>query len=206
MFQLFSSSHGKDLLFKDSALRLVRVPHLMDFKLYLGLEYYTSIQSLKEGKQGTGSMASDHKSPGWERTHSPLAMFNKIYGNFIAFCHLMWMAMQRFMLVYLRAGLSHLDLRSVVGLQHTVVSGTAFPGVEFKWCGLRYWALVHLLSSCTPRTSSRTAHSFPQTMIQILSTLSALCELHCLRNFPRKESCHRKPRCLLCSLLLCFSL
>ncbi|XP_014452406.2 ovotransferrin-like isoform X1 [Alligator mississippiensis] len=49
MFQLFSSSHGKDLLFKDSALRLVRVPHLMDFKLYLGLEYYTSIQSLKEG-------------------------------------------------------------------------------------------------------------------------------------------------------------
>uniref|UniRef100_A0A8C5KYF1 Serotransferrin n=1 Tax=Jaculus jaculus TaxID=51337 RepID=A0A8C5KYF1_JACJA len=34
-FQLFSSPHGKDLLFKDSALGFFRVPSRMDYRLYL---------------------------------------------------------------------------------------------------------------------------------------------------------------------------
>lgn len=41
----------KDLLFKDSAVRLKRIPPLMDSQLYLGFEYYSAIQSLQEGRQ-----------------------------------------------------------------------------------------------------------------------------------------------------------
>ncbi|XP_054022516.1 ovotransferrin [Dryobates pubescens] len=38
----------KDLLFKDSAVQLKRIPSLMDSQLYLGYEYYNAIQSLQE--------------------------------------------------------------------------------------------------------------------------------------------------------------
>ncbi|XP_050758571.1 ovotransferrin-like [Gymnogyps californianus] len=38
----------KDLLFKDSAIQLKRVPPLMDSQLYLGFEYYSAIQSLQK--------------------------------------------------------------------------------------------------------------------------------------------------------------
>uniref|UniRef100_A0A8C4UGM8 Ovotransferrin n=1 Tax=Falco tinnunculus TaxID=100819 RepID=A0A8C4UGM8_FALTI len=38
----------KDLLFKDSAIQLKRIPLLMDSQLYLGFEYYSAIQSLQK--------------------------------------------------------------------------------------------------------------------------------------------------------------
>ncbi|NXC74521.1 TRFE protein, partial [Anhinga anhinga] len=38
----------KDLLFKDSAIQLKRIPSLMDSQLYLGFEYYGAIQSLQK--------------------------------------------------------------------------------------------------------------------------------------------------------------
>uniref|UniRef100_A0A8C0FD18 Ovotransferrin n=1 Tax=Bubo bubo TaxID=30461 RepID=A0A8C0FD18_BUBBB len=38
----------KDLLFKDSAILLKRIPSLMDSQLYLGFEYYSAIQSLQK--------------------------------------------------------------------------------------------------------------------------------------------------------------
>ncbi|XP_077845976.1 transferrin isoform X1 [Macaca mulatta] len=48
-FQLFSSPHGKDLLFKDSAHGFLKVPPRMDAKMYLGYEYITAIRNLREG-------------------------------------------------------------------------------------------------------------------------------------------------------------
>ncbi|MDL1267380.1 hypothetical protein PSU51_21050, partial [Yersinia pestis] len=48
-FQLFSSPHGKNLLFKDSALGFLRVPPKMDFRLYLGYKYVTAVRNLREG-------------------------------------------------------------------------------------------------------------------------------------------------------------
>lgn len=48
-FQLFSSSHGKDLLFTDACLGFLRVPPKMDAKLYLGYEYFAAIQHLRRG-------------------------------------------------------------------------------------------------------------------------------------------------------------
>lgn len=42
----------KDLLFKDSAVMLKRVPSLMDSQLYLGFEYYSAIQSMRKGGNG----------------------------------------------------------------------------------------------------------------------------------------------------------
>ncbi|XP_036123095.1 serotransferrin [Molossus molossus] len=47
-FQLFGSSHGKDLLFKDSTQGLLKVPPRMDSWMYLGYEYVTAIQNLKK--------------------------------------------------------------------------------------------------------------------------------------------------------------
>ncbi|KFP20647.1 Ovotransferrin, partial [Egretta garzetta] len=52
-FQLFGPPGKKDpglkdLLFKDSAIQLKRIPPLMDSQLYLGLEYYSAIQSLQK--------------------------------------------------------------------------------------------------------------------------------------------------------------
>ncbi|NXJ12854.1 TRFE protein, partial [Odontophorus gujanensis] len=38
----------KDLLFKDSAIMLKRIPPLMDTQLYLGYKYYSAIQSLQK--------------------------------------------------------------------------------------------------------------------------------------------------------------
>ncbi|KAH0623959.1 hypothetical protein JD844_007186 [Phrynosoma platyrhinos] len=47
--QLFGPSEGtlKDLIFKDSAVNLRRVPDAMDFQFYLGNKYYTAVQSLR---------------------------------------------------------------------------------------------------------------------------------------------------------------
>lgn len=45
--QLFGSPLGKDLLFKDSAKKLVPVPKALDGHLYLGHSYYSSIQNLR---------------------------------------------------------------------------------------------------------------------------------------------------------------
>ncbi|XP_042316510.1 serotransferrin [Sceloporus undulatus] len=47
--QLFGPAEGvlKDLMFKDSAVNLRRVPDVMDFHFYLGNQYYTSAQSLR---------------------------------------------------------------------------------------------------------------------------------------------------------------
>ncbi|XP_074859859.1 serotransferrin [Carettochelys insculpta] len=46
-FQLFSSPHGKDLLFKDIATGFVRLPPMIDAQLYLGYNYWMDIQSLR---------------------------------------------------------------------------------------------------------------------------------------------------------------
>ncbi|XP_027585100.2 ovotransferrin [Pipra filicauda] len=40
----------KDLLFKDSAVQLKRIPSLMDTQLYLGFDYYGAIQSLQKDR------------------------------------------------------------------------------------------------------------------------------------------------------------
>uniref|UniRef100_G1STF7 Serotransferrin n=1 Tax=Oryctolagus cuniculus TaxID=9986 RepID=G1STF7_RABIT len=48
-FQLFSSPHGKNLLFKDSAYGFFKVPPRMDANLYLGYEYVTAVRNLREG-------------------------------------------------------------------------------------------------------------------------------------------------------------
>ncbi|XP_050996515.1 lactotransferrin [Acomys russatus] len=51
-FQLFASPVGqKDLLFKDAAIRLVRVPPKVDVGLYLTYKYTTSIRSLSQKQQ-----------------------------------------------------------------------------------------------------------------------------------------------------------
>uniref|UniRef100_G3VUU1 Transferrin-like domain-containing protein n=1 Tax=Sarcophilus harrisii TaxID=9305 RepID=G3VUU1_SARHA len=46
-FNLFASQHGKDLLFKDSANRLLRVPPKMDYELYLGYKFIQAIKPMK---------------------------------------------------------------------------------------------------------------------------------------------------------------
>ncbi|XP_005406866.1 PREDICTED: serotransferrin [Chinchilla lanigera] len=48
-FHLFSSPHGKNLLFKDSAQGLLRIPPRMDYRMYLGYQYVTAIRNLREG-------------------------------------------------------------------------------------------------------------------------------------------------------------
>uniref|UniRef100_A0A671FX22 Serotransferrin n=1 Tax=Rhinolophus ferrumequinum TaxID=59479 RepID=A0A671FX22_RHIFE len=47
-FQLFSSPHGKDLLFTDSAHGLLKIPSKIDSWMYLGYEYVTAIRNLRE--------------------------------------------------------------------------------------------------------------------------------------------------------------
>lgn len=47
-FQLFSSSHGKDLMFRDSAHGLLKIPSKIDSWMYLGYEYVTAIRNLRE--------------------------------------------------------------------------------------------------------------------------------------------------------------
>ncbi|XP_051841510.1 lactotransferrin-like [Antechinus flavipes] len=46
-FKLFASQHGKDLLFKDTANRLLRVPPKMDYELYLGYKFIQAIKPMK---------------------------------------------------------------------------------------------------------------------------------------------------------------
>ncbi|KAM4821349.1 serotransferrin-like [Thomomys bottae] len=48
-FDLFSSPHGKNLMFKDSAQGFLRVPPEMDYRLYLGHQYITAIRNQREG-------------------------------------------------------------------------------------------------------------------------------------------------------------
>lgn len=57
-FQLFGSPLGKDLLFKDSAFGLLRVPPRMDYRLYLGHSYVTAIRNQREGVCPEGSIDS----------------------------------------------------------------------------------------------------------------------------------------------------
>uniref|UniRef100_A0A7N5P090 Ovotransferrin-like n=1 Tax=Ailuropoda melanoleuca TaxID=9646 RepID=A0A7N5P090_AILME len=47
--QLFGSPQGspKDLLFKDSAVNLIKIPDLVDAFIYLGSQYYSAIQNLR---------------------------------------------------------------------------------------------------------------------------------------------------------------
>ncbi|XP_036999762.2 serotransferrin [Artibeus jamaicensis] len=47
-FQLFSSVHGKDLLFKDTAQGFLKIPPKMDAKMYLGYEYATALENLRD--------------------------------------------------------------------------------------------------------------------------------------------------------------
>ncbi|XP_019510122.1 PREDICTED: serotransferrin-like [Hipposideros armiger] len=47
-FQLFSSPHGKDLLFEDSAQGLLEIPSKIDSWMYLGYEYVTATRNLRE--------------------------------------------------------------------------------------------------------------------------------------------------------------
>ncbi|XP_036188445.1 serotransferrin isoform X2 [Myotis myotis] len=56
-FQLFSSSQGKDLLFKDSAQGFLKIPPKMDSWMYLGYEYASAIKNLKEKTRPDASMA-----------------------------------------------------------------------------------------------------------------------------------------------------
>lgn len=51
-FNLFSSeayAPAKNLMFKDSATKLVRMPPNVDSFLYLGAEYMSIVRSLKKG-------------------------------------------------------------------------------------------------------------------------------------------------------------
>uniref|UniRef100_A0A8C6RXP3 Lactotransferrin n=1 Tax=Nannospalax galili TaxID=1026970 RepID=A0A8C6RXP3_NANGA len=51
-FKLFGPYAGKkDLLFKDSAIGFERIPSKIDYRLYLGFNYFHSIQNLKQKKQ-----------------------------------------------------------------------------------------------------------------------------------------------------------
>ncbi|CAO2633799.1 Tf, partial [Lemmus lemmus] len=46
-FQLFDSPLEKDLLFKNSAIGLLRIPSRMDYRLYLGHNYVTAIRNVR---------------------------------------------------------------------------------------------------------------------------------------------------------------
>ncbi|XP_060098119.1 ovotransferrin-like [Heteronotia binoei] len=50
--QFFGSTHGKDLLIKDSADKLIPVPSKLDSHLYLGSKYYAAMQNIRRGNQG----------------------------------------------------------------------------------------------------------------------------------------------------------
>lgn len=49
-FQLFDSPLEKDLLFKNSAIGLLKIPSRMDYRLYLGHNYVTAIRNVREGE------------------------------------------------------------------------------------------------------------------------------------------------------------
>uniref|UniRef100_A0A8C6ZQ99 Ovotransferrin n=1 Tax=Nothoprocta perdicaria TaxID=30464 RepID=A0A8C6ZQ99_NOTPE len=50
-----SDPYHKDLLFKNSAISLKKIPTLMDTQLYLGFEYYSAIQNLKKDLMSSSS-------------------------------------------------------------------------------------------------------------------------------------------------------
>lgn len=52
-FKLFESPHGKDLIYKDSAFRLVRTPDHIDSYSFLGPKYVSAIHALKLGSKST---------------------------------------------------------------------------------------------------------------------------------------------------------
>ncbi|XP_054585858.1 serotransferrin-like [Eptesicus fuscus] len=56
-FQLFSSSEGKDLLFKDSTQGFLRIPPKMDSWMYLGYEYASAMKNLKAKTRPDASTA-----------------------------------------------------------------------------------------------------------------------------------------------------
>nr|KAF6335880.1 transferrin [Pipistrellus kuhlii] len=56
-FQLFSSSEGKNLLFKDSTQGFLKVPPKMDAWMYLGYEYVSVMKNLKENTRPDPSTA-----------------------------------------------------------------------------------------------------------------------------------------------------
>ncbi|XP_033935874.1 serotransferrin-like [Pseudochaenichthys georgianus] len=68
-FQLFSSEdypYSKNLMFKDSTARLVRVPANTDSFLYLGAEYVSIVRSLTEGgSEGLGIKFTARHSITW---------------------------------------------------------------------------------------------------------------------------------------------
>uniref|UniRef100_A0A8D0G642 Lactotransferrin n=1 Tax=Sphenodon punctatus TaxID=8508 RepID=A0A8D0G642_SPHPU len=49
-FTLFGSRHGKDLMFKDSATQLLRIPAKMDVQLYLGPQYWNTVLSYRRDR------------------------------------------------------------------------------------------------------------------------------------------------------------
>ncbi|NXD16844.1 TRFE protein, partial [Nothocercus nigrocapillus] len=53
-----NNPYHKDLLFKDSAISLKKIPTLMDTQLYLGFEYYSAIQNLKKDLMSSSSKKS----------------------------------------------------------------------------------------------------------------------------------------------------
>ncbi|KAM9036183.1 inhibitor of carbonic anhydrase-like isoform 1-T2 [Sarcophilus harrisii] len=50
IFQLFGSHHGKDLLFKDSTNRFLRLPAKMDHEQYLGYKHMKAVKTLTISK------------------------------------------------------------------------------------------------------------------------------------------------------------
>ncbi|XP_015270876.1 PREDICTED: ovotransferrin-like [Gekko japonicus] len=53
--QFFGSSHGKDLLIKDSAEKLIRLPSKLDSHLYLGPKYYAAMQNIRRATAAAGT-------------------------------------------------------------------------------------------------------------------------------------------------------
>lgn len=63
-FNLFSSeafAPAKNLMFKDSTVRLVKVPPGTDSFLYLGAEYMSVVRSLKKGTLKTNKLNRAHR-------------------------------------------------------------------------------------------------------------------------------------------------
>ncbi|KAL8187666.1 UNVERIFIED_CONTAM: hypothetical protein K2H54_053718 [Gekko kuhli] len=53
--QFFGSHRGKDLLIKDSAEKLIRVPSKLDSHLYLGPKYYAVMQNIRRATAAAGT-------------------------------------------------------------------------------------------------------------------------------------------------------
>ncbi|KAM6223875.1 serotransferrin [Rhynchocyon petersi] len=67
-FHIFSSPHGKNLMFKDSAEGFLKIPSGMPTWQYLGYDYVTSLRNAKEGKckySGEGCLQNECKKVKW---------------------------------------------------------------------------------------------------------------------------------------------